>query len=133
MRHGRSGITSSTLLLTGAVFPVRRDEEVRVGELHALAYGLGSEACENHAVRRADASTGQHGHDDLGVHWQVDADDITDVHAAVSQHVCEALNVGEHVRVGDAANFAFLVAPMERDAVAETRGPHGGRGSYATH
>ena len=81
-RSGRSEITSSTCCLTGMNLPFRRAPS---GMISALARetsirsrtAVGSEAAEDDGMRRADAGAGEHGHDDLGNHRQVDADDVT--------------------------------------------------------
>jgi hypothetical protein len=108
-------MTSRTL----APRAVDRHERLGVGELHALLDRLGAEAAEDDVVRRADARTGEHGHDDLGDHRQVDTDDVARLDPVVLQRVGEALDVAQQVVVGDVALLALLAAPVEGDARAE--------------
>ena len=117
-------MTSSTACLIGAVLPLRRApstviERLGVGELHALLDRLGAEAAEDDVVRRADARAGEHRHDDLGDHRQVDPDDVAGLDPAVLQRVGEALDVAQQLGVGDVALLALLAAPVEGDAVAQ--------------
>ena len=68
----------------------------------------------------ADPRAGQHRHDDLGDHRQVDADHVSLADAAVAQRVGEALRVGQQLGVGDLALLALLAAPVKGDAIAAT-------------
>jgi hypothetical protein len=99
--------------------PVDGDERLGVGELHALLDRLGAEAAEDHVVRGADARAGEHGHDDLRDHRQVDADDVAGLDPVILQRVGEALDVAQEVVVGDVALLALLAAPVEGDALAQ--------------
>ena len=121
-----SPITLSTCCLIGAVLPLRRAPSTVISalasrELHPLLDRVGREAAEDDVVRRADPRAGQHRHDDLGDHRQVDPDDVALLDAQVLQRVGELLDVAVQVGVGDVALLALLAAPVVGDLVALAR------------
>jgi len=69
-------------------------------------------------VRRADAGAGQHGHDHLGDHRQVDPDNVTLPDPLRLERVRQPLHVAEELGVGQLAFLALLTSPVERDPVA---------------
>ncbi len=93
------------------------DQDLRLGELHPLAHGLGGEATEHDVVRRADARAGEHRDDHLGDHRQVDADDVAFLDALVLQRAGETFDVGQQLGVADRALGAVLAFPVQRDAL----------------
>ena len=95
--------------------PVDGDQDLRLGELHPLAYRLGREATEDDVVRRADPGAGEHRHHDLGDHRQVDPDDIARLDSEILQRAGEALHLGQELGIGDVALIALLAAPVEGD------------------
>jgi hypothetical protein len=97
---------------------VDRDQRLRLGELHALAHGLGREAAEDDVVRGADARAREHRDDHLGDHRQVDPDDVAPAHAELLQRAGEAFDVAEQLGVADVALLAVLATPVQRDARA---------------
>ena len=97
---------------------VRDDQGLGLGDLQPLAHRGGSEAPEDDGVRRADAGTGEHGHDDLGDHRQVDADDVALPDPARLERAGQPLYVVEELGVGQLAFLAFLTPPVEGDPVA---------------
>jgi hypothetical protein len=100
---------------------VHGDERLGVRELHPLPHRFGRESTEDDVVGGADPRAGEHRHDDLRDHRQVDADDVPLLDAAVAERVGEALDIGEKVGVGDVALLALLPTPVEGDPVAVAR------------
>ena len=95
------------------------DERLGLGHFHAFPHGRRREAAEHHVVRRADPGAGQHGHDDLGDHRQVDADHVALADPPGLQPVGQALNVGQDLGVGQRPFLALLTVPVEGDPVPE--------------
>ena len=97
---------------------VDRDQQLGLGELHALAHRLCGEAAEDDVVRGADARAGEHRDDHLGDHRQVDPDDVALAHAQVLEGVGKPHHLPEQRGVGDIALLPVLAAPVKRDALA---------------
>ena len=98
--------------------PVHRDQRLRVGELHALLHRVRREAAEHHVVgapMRAQASMATATSGIIGRKIPTTSPGL---HAAVLQHVGQALHVAQQLGVGHIALLALLAAPVEGDPVA---------------
>ena len=62
--------------LAAAVAAVGGDDELGVGVEHPVIDRLGRESAEDDGVSRTDPGAGQHRHDGLGDHRQVDRDPV---------------------------------------------------------
>ena len=99
---------------------VDRDQCLRGGDLHAFLHGLRSEPPEHHVVRRADPRAGEHRHNDLGDHRQIDPDDVALAYAQLLERIGQSLHLVEELEVGDRALLALLARP-----IGTRRGPLG--------
>ena len=59
---------------------------------------------------RADAGTGEHGHDSLGDHWHVEAHPVTFTDTALFERVRQATDLFVKFPIGDGATLIRLVA-----------------------
>ena len=100
---------------------VDRDQHLGLGELHTLAHGLCREATKDDVVWRSDARTGEHRHEHLGDHRQVDADHVAGRYTQLLERASEAFDLGQQLRVGEVSLLPLLTAPMEGDAIAPAR------------
>src|SRR5262249_18503770 len=80
----------------------------------AIGDGIGAEAAENDAVRRADAGAGEHGDREFRNHWHVDGDAIAGTNALSLENV------------GELAHFAVEVLVAEYTAIARLAFPDNG-------
>ena len=99
--------------------PVRRHQQLRVPVGDAEAQRTGGEAAEDHRVHGADPRAGQHHHDRLDQHRQVDHHDVAAAHPELGERVGAAGHLGLQIGVGDGARVAGLALPQQRGPVAE--------------
>ena len=96
---------------------VRRNNRFSFRVNNALSQRSGAEAAEHHAVRRADAGTGEHRHRRLGNHRHVDSDPVTLGDALTFKSVGELRHLAQHVVIGQGALVSGLTLPVKRDLI----------------
>ena len=94
------------------------DQRLRGRHLEPLPHRGRRKAAEDHVVRCTNPGAGQHRHDDLGDHREVDPDHVPLLNAAGLQPVRESLYVGEQLRIGQVALLTLLAVPVEGHPVA---------------
>ena len=89
------------------------------GVVDPVLEGFGGKAAEHHAVHRADAGAGEHGHRAFRNHRQVQADAVAPSNALVLEHIGKAADRLMEFAVGELALLAgFIAFPEYGDAVA---------------
>ena len=94
------------------------DQRLRGRHLEPLPHRGRRKPAEDHVVRCTDPGAGQHRHDDLGDHREVNPDHVPLLNAAGLQPVRESLYVGEQLRIGQVAPLTLLAVPVEGHPVA---------------
>jgi hypothetical protein len=116
------GVALERHRLAAAIAAVGGDEHLGAGVVDAIAQRFGRETAEHHRVHGADARAGEHGHDRLGDHGQVDRHAIALLHAEMLEHVAAKIHLAVQVPVGQRAAIAGLALPDDRRLVAARAG-----------
>ncbi len=117
-RHGLvdGGLERSGLAL--AVLPVGGDDHAGLGVGDAGADGVGAEPAEHHRVRGAEAGAGQHRHDRLGDHGQVDRDPVALGHTQLGEGVGGLADAALQLGIRDRLGAALGALEVDGDPLA---------------
>ncbi len=102
--------------------PVGRDQELRVAVPQPGSHRFGAEPGKQRSVDRADLAAGQDSRNRFRGHRHEYADDVAPLDPEVTQHVGEAVGLGQQVAEGDRPLGTVVTLPDQRRPVAPRSG-----------
>ena len=103
---GRDRLSATTAL-------VRGDEDARLAVVHPITEGLRRETGEHDRVHSANSRAGEEGGDGLPCHGKVDGHGVALLHAERLEHVRDAADLAQELRVRDLAALVRLVCLVD--------------------